>query len=168
MPCPAAPTTLQLTVTAGARTHSVLRSARQQHSLLRLVHNLSKCRARTSAGPKKRSETGPVQSWNGSCTGSISNVYDTVVFRRNWKSYLLISTVYWVTEKRTVNGCEVHEKRIENRYSYEYIYLQLVVKQTNMQVASCSTFLCDVECLVTFFEVYLSFSFVQCSFILVI
>ena len=58
------------TVMAGARTHGVLRSARQQHGLLRLYAAYIVCqqkrRARTIAPvQKKRSETGLVQSWTG-------------------------------------------------------------------------------------------------------
>jgi len=71
---------IRLTVTAGTCMHSVLRSVRQQHGLLRL-HTAyivcQKCHARSGAGPKKdprpvRSILGPAQSRTGNWTGSNS------------------------------------------------------------------------------------------------
>ena len=79
MPWPAAPTTrrhFRPTVTAGTRTHSGLRSARQQHGLLRLVHNLSKMPRTDRCQSKKRSETSPVldQPAPEPGTGLVSNL----------------------------------------------------------------------------------------------
>jgi len=90
--CPAQPPTrpnraaaallIRRRVTAGVRRHGILRSARQQHCLLRLYAAYIVCqkrRARTGASPKKdprpgRSSLGPARSRYGNWTGSNSNV----------------------------------------------------------------------------------------------
>jgi len=91
--CPAQPPTgpnhaaagllIRPTVTAGIRTHGVLRSARQQHGLLRLYAAYIVCqkrRALTVAGPKKDprpvlSSLGPARSRTGNWNGSDSIMY---------------------------------------------------------------------------------------------